>query len=127
MKAREVGVNGKTMLNVILESSTVLDEVVVVGYGTQSRATLTTSVSKMDTKALESVPYANLVSALQGTVSGVRVQTTTGQPGASPRIIVRGGTSINSPDGAEPIYIVDGVIRNDIDGVNSMISNLCRC
>lgn len=119
MQAREVAVNGKNMLNVTLELNTVLDEVVVIGYGTQSRATLTTSVSKMDTKALESVPYANLVTALQGTVSGVRVQSTTGQPGASPRIIVRGGTSINNPDGADPIYIVDGVIRNDIDGINS--------
>ena len=119
MQAKEVAVNGKKIFNVILEPNTVLDEVVVVGYGTQSRATLTTSVSKMDTKALESVPYSNLVTALQGTVSGVRVQSTTGQPGANPRIIVRGGTSINSPDGADPIYIVDGVIRNDIDGINS--------
>lgn len=84
MQAKEVAVNGKKIFNVILEPNTVLDEVVVVGYGTQSRATLTTSVSKMDTKALESVPYSNLVTALQGTVSGVRVQSTTGQPGANP-------------------------------------------
>ena len=61
MQAKEVAVNGKKIFNVILEPNTVLDEVVVVGYGTQSRATLTTSVSKMDTKALESVPYSCLL------------------------------------------------------------------
>lgn len=43
-----------------------------------------------------------------------------GQPGASPRIIVRGGTSINNPNGAEPLYVVDGVIRDDIQGINPM-------
>lgn len=68
-----------------------MDEVVVIGYGTQSRATLTTSVTKLDTKVLANVPFTNTASALQGTVSGVLVQSTSGQPGAAPRIIIRGG------------------------------------
>jgi TonB-linked SusC/RagA family outer membrane protein len=95
-----------------------LEEVVVVGYGTQSRETLTSSVSKLDTKVLENVPLANAASAMQGTIAGVRVQTTTGQPGVSPRVIVRGGTSINNPNGAQPLYIIDGVIRNNMDDIN---------
>src|SRR5690606_23816538 len=68
-------------------------------------------------KVLENVPYTNVASALQGTVAGVRVQTTTGMPGSAPRIIIRGGTSINNPDGAVPLYIVDGVIRSNINTI----------
>ena len=57
-------------------------------------------------------------SALQGTVSGVRVQTLSGMPGTAPRVIVRGGTSINNPDGSNPLYIVDGIIRIDLAGLD---------
>src|SRR5690606_11661267 len=96
-----------------------VDEVVVIGYGTQSRETLTTSISKLDKKVLENVPFANVASALQGTLPGVRVQSTSGQPGAAPRVIVRGGTSINNPNGATPLYIVDGILRSDINNINS--------
>lgn len=88
-----------------------MEEVVVIGYGSQSREKITTSVTKLDKEALKNVPYANAASALQGTVSGVRVQSISGQPGAEPRIIVRGGTSINNPNGATPLYIIDGVMR----------------
>src|SRR5699024_2232505 len=55
----------------------------------------------------------------QGTISGVRVQQTSGQPGATPRIIVRGGTSINDPDGATPLYVIDGVIRQDMNNISA--------
>src|SRR5690606_32933121 len=54
-----------------------------------------------------------------GTLPGVRVQSTSGQPGAAPRVIVRGGTSINNPNGATPLYIVDGILRSDINNINS--------
>ena len=82
-----------------------MEEVVVIGYGSQSREKITTSVTKLDKEALKNVPYANAASALQGTASGVRVQSISGQPGAEPRIIVRGGTSINNPNGATPLYL----------------------
>jgi len=115
---QEVQINGGQFFEVVLSvNMTDLDEIIVVGYGSQSREVLTTSVSKIDNKVLENVPYANAASALQGTVSGVRVQTTTGQPGAGPRIIVRGGTSINNPNGANPLYVIDGVIRGDMDNI----------
>ncbi|CAG5002338.1 TonB-dependent receptor P39 [Dyadobacter sp. CECT 9275] len=119
-QSQEIAVGNSSVINVTLKADVaVLQEVLVVGYGKQSRETLTTSITKLDTKALENVPYTNAASALQGTVSGVRVQSTSGQPGSAPRVIVRGGTSINNPNGASPLYIIDGVIRTDMNDVNS--------
>jgi TonB-linked SusC/RagA family outer membrane protein len=91
-----------------------LGEVVVVGYGTQSRKNVTSSISKLDKEVLANAPRANIGSALQGTVAGLRVTNTTGSPGAAPSILLRGGASINSPN--PPLVVVDGVIRsyNDI-------------
>lgn len=119
-KTTRLPLAGENNLNITLESDTeLLDEIVVVGYGTQSREELTTSVSKLDEKVLENVPYSNVGSAMQGAVSGVRVQSTSGQPGSAPRIIVRGGTSINNPNGAAPLYVVDGVIRPNINNISA--------
>ncbi len=117
----EISLAGKTTIHAILSEGqeSTLSEVVVVGYGTQSRDAMTTSVTKLDTKVLENVPFANVASAMQGTLSGVRVQSTSGQPGAAPRVIVRGGTSINNPDGASPLYIVDGIIRTNLNDLAS--------
>lgn len=116
---QEVTVGAQSQLDIALTlDSQNLNEVLVIGYGEQSRETLTSAVSKVDQRVLENVPFANAASAMQGTVSGVRVQTTTGQPGAAPRVIVRGGTSINNPNGAEPLYIIDGVIRTNMNDIN---------
>lgn len=115
----EMPINGRSEINLSMQSSTsVLDEIVIIGYGEQSRATLTTSIAKLDDRVLENIPYSNAASALQGSVAGLRVQTTSGQPGAAPNIVLRGGTSINDPDGATPLYIVDGVIRDNINDLN---------
>lgn len=116
---QEVSIAGnRTVEVVLLSDSQLLDEVVVVGYGSQSRETVTGAISKIDERVLKNIPYPNIGSSLQGNLSGVRVQTTTGMPGAAPRIIIRGGTSINNPDGAAPLYVVDGVIRTNIDNIN---------
>lgn len=115
---QEVEISGRKVIDVTLSASLEsLQEVVVIGYGSQSRETVTTSISKLDTKVLANVPFSNVASALQGTLSGVRVQTTSGMPGSGPRIIIRGGTSINNPDGAGPLYVVDGVIRSNINTI----------
>lgn len=120
MNTQEVVLSSALEYNVTLTESNVgIDEVVVVGYGTQSREMVTSSITKMDSKVLENVPYSNAASALQGTVSGVRVQSTSGQPGATPRIIVRGGSSINNPNGATPLYIIDGILRPDMNDISS--------
>jgi TonB-linked SusC/RagA family outer membrane protein len=106
-----VTIDNRTEYSIALkEDKKLLDEVVVVGYGKQSRALLTTSVSKLDTKTLQSVSLSNPGEALQGTVSGLRVINTTGQPGALPSILLRGGASIDSP--GSPLVVVDGVIRS---------------
>jgi len=91
-----------------------LGEVVVVGYGTQIRKNLTSAVAKLDKDVLANSPRANVGSALQGTVSGLQVVNATGQPGANPVILLRGGASINNP--GAPLTVVDGTIRayNDI-------------
>lgn len=120
-ESQEITVGNQALLDITLKGdSKTLNEVVVVGYGTQSREVLTTSVSKLDTKVLENTPYANAASALQGNIPGVRVQAPAngGQPGAAPRIIVRGGTSINNPNGAAPLYIIDGIIRTNMNDIN---------
>lgn len=125
-QTQEISTDSRSSINVSLREDVArLDEVLVIGYGTQSRDAVTTSISKLDKKVLENVPYTNLATAMQGTLAGVRVQTPSGQPGSAPQVIVRGGTSINNPNGAAPLYIVDGVIRpqlNDIsaDDVESM-------
>ena len=91
-----------------------LGEVVVVGYGTQTRKNITSSIAKLDKDVLATAPRANIGNALQGTVSGLQVVNATGQPGASPVILLRGGASINNP--GAPLVVVDGFIRpyNDI-------------
>lgn len=108
---------GGQPLNIILQDDTeVLDEVVVVGYGVkQKRSTMTTSISKVDNKALESVATSNAATALQGSVSGLRVTTTGGKPGDSPTIMLRGGAGIKSA--SQPLVVVDGIVRtmDDVD------------
>lgn len=119
-KTVEKLLGNESVLQVVLEPEAGnLNEVVVIGYGVQSRETLTFAISRMDKKVIENTVFGDASAALQGTVSGVRVQQTSGQPGASPRVIVRGGASINNPNGAQPLYIVDGVIRPDLEGINT--------
>lgn len=98
------------------EEANQLDEVVITGYGTQSRNTLATSVSKLDTKTLESAPRSNVATALQGSVSGLRVTQPTGKPGSTPTIQLRGGTDFGG--GGTPLILVDGV-PSSFYGLNS--------
>jgi TonB-linked SusC/RagA family outer membrane protein len=104
---REVTVRIKT-------SATSLNQLVVVGYGTQSRATITSSVAKLDPDVLKNAPRSNIGSALQGTLPGLQVTNRSGQPGASPSVVLRGGAALVNPGG--PLVVVDGIIRpyNDI-------------
>lgn len=114
-EAKDIIYHGQNTLDIKLgQSSQALSQLVVVGYGEQSRTTITSSVAKLDQQVLHSVPRSNIGTALQGTLPGLRVVNTTGQPGAGPSVIMRGGASINSPGG--PLVVVDGVIRpyNDI-------------
>ncbi|MES2891990.1 MAG: SusC/RagA family TonB-linked outer membrane protein [Bacteroidota bacterium] len=114
--AQEAKVNGTADVELSLKAAETakLDEVVVVGYGTQSRRNVTSSIAKLDNQVLATAPRSNLGTALQGTISGMQVVNVSGQPGATPNILLRGGASINSP--GSPLVVVDGIIRayNDI-------------
>jgi TonB-linked SusC/RagA family outer membrane protein len=107
----EIPISGKTNITVSLQpQNKTLNEVLVVGYGTQSRATVTSAVAKLDNQVLANAPRASVASALQGTVSGIQVVAASGAPGSTPLILLRGGASINNP--TSPLVVVDGVIRS---------------
>ena len=110
-QSRELSAGLPTPIQVAMQADNArLNEVVVVGYGTQSRRNVTSAISKLDAQVLASTPRANVGTALQGTVSGLQVVNATGSPGATPLIVLRGGASINSP--GAPLVVVDGIIRD---------------
>jgi TonB-linked SusC/RagA family outer membrane protein len=114
---KEVPFTGPTTLNVSLEDDTKsLEEVVVVGYGTQKKADITGSVATMDAKKIEERPLQRVDQALVGQMAGVRVVQTSGTPGAGFKVQVRGSGSISA--GGEPLYVVDG-FPLDVSAQNS--------
>lgn len=92
--------------------SDALDELVVIGYGMVKKSDLTGSVSSVNSDKLTKTPAASLSNALQGQVAGVTVNSLSGRPGKSAEVRIRGVGTIN---GASPIYVVDGVICDDIN------------
>ncbi|WP_412465852.1 SusC/RagA family TonB-linked outer membrane protein [Pedobacter sp. KLB.chiD] len=114
--AFEQAVNNQTTINVSLASSTQqLEQVVVVGYGTQRKIDVTGSVANVKGEDISKQPSVNPVSALQGKVAGVSI-TNVGTPGASPTITIRGTGTIYGKTG--PLYVVDGVWYDDINFLN---------
>ena len=115
-EAVKVPVNGRSVIDVEMkESNTILDEVVVVGYGTQSRRTLTSSVSRVSGETLQGTAAGSIGDALKGKISGVRISSTNNAPGEAPTFLIRGGSSINQTNA--PIVIVDGV-QHEMTGLN---------
>ncbi|WP_221412293.1 SusC/RagA family TonB-linked outer membrane protein [Dysgonomonas sp. 511] len=114
-ESQEVPVSEKKNLQItLIEKNRELDEVVVVGYGTQKKVNLTGAVSSVDMKELESKPVLNVVEALQGTTPGLTIQQSNSQPGSRPSINIRGVNTLNNND---PMVIIDG-IQGDIQNVN---------
>ncbi len=106
---QRVAVTGRTRIDVSMtEDVRSLDEVVVVGYGTESTKKLTTAVEKVTDKQLSEMPINNIADAFTGNVSGVMVENASGAPGANPIIRIRGFGSINA--GSEPLYVIDGMM-----------------
>ncbi len=121
-KAVTVVWNGQPIEIVLKGDSNVLDEVVVMGYGVeQKRTKVTNSIAKVSDKALTTGTNANPAQALVGAVSGVRVALTTGDPGATPNIIIRGGANYNDGINSSknsPLIVVDGQIRESLSDIN---------
>lgn len=114
---QEIALDGNTTVSVVLtEDASLLDEVVVVGYGTQTRGDLTGSVASVDVSEATKTPMVNAAEALQGRVSGVTI-TNNGNPGSSPVVRIRGYGTGNSND---PLYIIDGVQTDDASILNSI-------
>ncbi|MBR4521497.1 MAG: TonB-dependent receptor plug domain-containing protein, partial [Paludibacteraceae bacterium] len=114
MKTANVSLAGKTNVRVVLQEDTeVIDEVVVIGYGTQKKRDVTTAISSVDTEDLEKLPITSAAQAMQGKAAGVTVVKPNGQPGTGMVVRVRGTTSMNASN--DPLYVVDGVPMTDID------------
>ena len=96
-----------------------LDEVVVqVAYGAAKKSTLTGAVTQVDSKQIEVRPVSSVTSALEGTTSGVQINSTYGQPGEEPSIRIRGFGTVNGS--ATPLYVLDGVpFGGNISDLNS--------
>lgn len=107
---------GETLVvNWVLEPDvTMLEELVVIGYGVQQKSVVTGAISGVRSKDLENMPVTRLEQALQGRTSGLTIAASSGQPGASATVRVRGTTTINDSD---PLYIVDGV-PVDVGGID---------
>lgn len=124
-QTKEVSVAGKSNLAITLVSdSQLLDEVVVVGYGTVKKRSLTASVSRVENKKLDEIPSIRPENALIGRMAGINItQTNTSSPGAAPEIIIRGTGSISA--GNSPLIVIDGfpggnfndVSMNDISSI----------
>lgn len=115
-KTKEVIANGSPITIRLTETVNQLNDVVVVGYGTQKRSDITGSVASVSKNILNQ-PAASFDNLLQGSVSGVAVTQNSGQPGSSATIRIRGGNSISF--GNAPLYVIDGfIIYNNNDNVN---------
>jgi TonB-linked SusC/RagA family outer membrane protein len=116
---QEVNVNGRTVVNVqLVPDSKALNEVVVVGYGTQKKATLTGAVASVTSAQIADRPVTGLTNALEGTMSGVTIISNNGQPGRDEGSInIRGIGTLNNTD---PLIVIDGVISDvyDMNNVN---------
>lgn len=114
---REIKVNDETPLNIRLKTSgNQLNQVVVVGYGTQRKIDVTGSVGHITGPELSKQPVLTATQALQGKLAGVQI-TSSGQPGSMPQVIIRGAGSILG--GAGPLYVVDGIWTSDITNINT--------
>jgi len=116
--AKEVAVNNQMVVNVSLqENTTDLNEVVVIGYGTQKKATVTGAISSVSASDLKDQQVLRLDDALEGRAAGVTVTSTSGAPGAAPNVIIRGQNSLGN---SSPLYVVDGQIWDNggYDSIN---------
>lgn len=110
-------INGRTSINVTMVADAIgLEEVVAIGYGTMKKSDLTGSVMSVGSEKFEAQPIIKMDQALQGRAAGVQVVQTTGAPGATMKIRIRGANSISGNN--NPLYVVDGMVVSDIGSIN---------
>ncbi len=131
MTNQKIKVNQRSKIDIVLTEETIgLEEVVAVGYSTQSRKKVTSAISSVNKDELQNIPSVSPVQALQGKLAGVSVPVLSGQPGAAANIVIRGGTTlraygtthggadVSNRDSSDPLVIVDGVFRS-LKDINS--------
>ncbi|MBQ9092940.1 MAG: TonB-dependent receptor [Prevotella sp.] len=110
-------VKARNGMKVKLEpDSHIMDEVVVIGYGTQKKRDLTGAVSSVKSEDIKKAPVMNAMEGLQGRISGLDITRESGQAGSSPNILLRGNRSLNAS--CAPLYVIDGVQGGNIDDIN---------
>ena len=109
-ESKEITASKSTIEITLRGDSKELNEIVVVGYGTQERKNLIGSITKVNPSEVSSIPVGSIDAQLQGKVSGVQISSATGVPGEAVNVRVRGATSINADN--DPLYVVDGVFIN---------------
>ncbi len=116
-KPAEVKATGSDLEVTMVENSEVLDEVVVVGYGTMNKKHVTGAMTSIDQTRLEQKNATSVLDALQGSVPGMQITSTSGAPGQSSFVTMRGASTFS--DGAvSPLFVVDGVVVDDIDNIS---------
>ena len=107
MRSLEVPVSGKTSIDVVLMEETIgIEEVVAIGYGSMQKSDITSSISEVDVDQLSRQTTSSLDQSLQGLIPGVQVEQTTGNPGGSSSIRIRGSSSVGA--GSDPLFVIDG-------------------
>ncbi|MBF9255088.1 TonB-dependent receptor [Pontibacter sp. 172403-2] len=116
-KTQDVPINNRSSVNIALATDTkALEEIVVVGYGTQKKSDLTGAVTSVKSEELQKRPAASLTQALAGRVPGANVSVNSGRPGGRANIRIRGNTSVSVSN--NPLYVIDGVILNVVGLAN---------
>lgn len=110
-------VDGKSYTIKMAEDNKVIDEVVVVGYGTMRKKEVTGAVSRVDSESLTRISTSDLGTMLQGQIAGVSVQASSGEPGAASNVQIRGVSSISGSN--DPLYVVDGVPQTSDPGLSA--------
>lgn len=113
---QNVAVAGRSKIDLLLQEDLLeLDEVVVIGYGTQKKKVVTGAIATVDSEEINKVPVLQAGQAMQGRTAGVQVTNQSGQPGDPPTIRVRG---IGTTGNADPLYVVDGLVVSSIEYLN---------
>lgn len=119
LKTQEIAVSNQTIIDVVLETtSELVEELVVIGYGTSKVKDLTSSIVTVKAEELSKTPAAQPLDALQGKVAGLQI-VNSGEPGSAPTVRIRGIGSYPGANNESPLYVVDGMFFNDINFLNT--------